>query len=242
MKQVGRSGLLGKKLGMSRVFTDAGEHIPVTLIDVQGCAVVDRRTPEKDGYYAVAVGYGKAKLKNVSKPLRGHYAKAAVEPKSKIVEFRVSKEASEIEIGSELLASHFVAGQFVDVIGTSMGKGFAGAMKRHNFRGLEASHGVSVSHRSHGSTGGRQDPGKVFKNKKMAGHMGAVRVNVPNLEVVMADVEKGLIAVKGAVPGTRGSYVMVTDAIRRVTPSDVPFPASVKKATKQQDAVEAPKE
>lgn len=224
-----RTGLVGKKLGMSRIFTDAGEHIPVTVIDVNGCAVVGKREAAKDGYVALKIGYGKQKVKNLSKPQRGEYAKAKVEPKAKIVEFRVSEEAAKIDVGAELLANHFVNGQYVDVAGTTMGKGFAGAMKRHNFSGLEASHGVSVSHRSHGSTGGRQDPGKVFKNKKMAGHMGVVRVTTPNLEVVSSDVEKGLLFVKGAVPGVDGGYVMITDAMKKVAPAGVPFPGAVKK-------------
>jgi len=242
-----RTGLVGKKIGMSRIFTDAGEHIPVTLIDVNGCAVIGKRTSEKDGYVALKIGYGKAKLKNVPKPQKGEYAKASVEPKSKVMEFRVSEDAANVAVGSILQADHFMVGQFVDVIGNSIGKGFAGAMKRHNFAGLEASHGVSISHRSHGSTGGRQDPGKVFKNKKMAGHMGTVRVKMPNLEIVEVNSEKGLIAVRGAIPGTRGSYVAITDSVKRIVPTGVPFPASVKNAAasnepKTAEAEEAPKE
>lgn len=223
-----RSGVIAQKVGMTRIFTDAGEHIPVTVLKLDNCQVVAVRTAEKDGYTAVQVGVGKAKVKNVTKPMRGHFAKAKVEPKRKLAEFRVSPDAL-LEVGSEITAAHYVPGQFVDVSGITIGKGFAGAMKRWNFRGLEASHGVSISHRSHGSTGGRQDPGRTFKNKKMAGHYGAERVTVQNLKVVATDVERGLIMVKGAVPGASGGYVLVTDAVKRKLPENAPMPAAIRK-------------
>lgn len=234
-----RTGLIARKLGMSRVFSDSGEHLPVTVLKVDGCQVVAVRTEDKDGYNAVQLGAGQAKVKRVNKPLRGHYSKAKVEPKKKLVEFRVSSDAL-LEVGQELSAKHFVAGQFIDVVGTSIGKGFAGAMKRHNFAGLRASHGVSVSHRSHGSTGNRQDPGKVFKGKKMAGHMGDVRVTTQNLEVVSCDEDEGLILVKGSVPGSKDGWVLITDAVKRKQPVELPFPAVLKggavDAAKPEDA------
>ena len=222
-----RSGLVAQKLGMTRVFTDGGEHVPVTVLKVDSCQVVDVRTADKNGYFAVQVGSGTAKAKNVSKPMRGHYAKAKVEPKRRLVEFRVSEDAM-LNIGDEITVDHFVPGQVVDVAGTSIGKGFAGAMKRHNFGGLEASHGVSISHRSHGSTGNSQDPGKVFKGKKMAGHMGAERVTVQNLSIVRTDVEQGLILVSGAVPGHKGGWVEIFDAVKTERPEDAPFPAGLR--------------
>ena len=222
-----RSGLVAKKLGMTRVFTDGGEHVPVTVLQVDTCQVVDIRTADKNGYFAVQVGAGTAKHKNVSKPMRGHYAKAKVEPKRRLVEFRVSEDAM-LNVGDEITVEHFVAGQKIDVAGTSIGKGFAGAMKRHNFAGLEASHGVSISHRSHGSTGNSQDPGKVFKGKKMAGHMGAERVTVQNLSVVRTDLEQGLILVSGAVPGSKGGWVEVSDAVKIAAPESLPFPAALR--------------
>jgi len=209
-----RTGLIAKKMGMTRLFTEDGNHLPVTVLKVDDCRVISVRTAEKDGYTALQLGTGKAKVKNVSQAQRGHYAKAKIEPMAKLVEFRVSPEAL-LEVGSEVKATHFAAGQLVDVTGTTIGKGFAGVMKRHNFGGLRASHGVSVSHRSHGSTGQRQDPGKVFKNKKMAGHMGDVRATTQNLRVVSADEARGLIMVEGAVPGSPGGYVLIRDAIRR---------------------------
>ena len=201
-----RSGVIAQKVGMTRVYTEAGEHVPVTVLRVDNCQVVAQRTEEKDGYTAVQLGVGTRKAKNTPKALRGHFAKAEVEPKRKVAEFRVSPE-NLIEVGAEITADHFFAGQYVDVAGTSIGKGFAGVMKRHNFSGLRATHGVSVSHRSHGSTGQRQDPGKVFKGKKMAGHMGDVRVTTQNLQVVRTDAEQGLILVRGAVPGAKGGWV-----------------------------------
>src|SRR5579871_3885403 len=213
-----RCGLVAQKVGMTRVFTDAGEHVPVTVLKVDQLQVVAVRSEEKDKYTAVQLGYGKAKVKNVTQPMRGHFAKAKVEPKKKLVEFRVAKDAV-LEVGAELVPSHFVPGQFVDVVGTSIGRGFTGSMVRWNFHGLEASHGVSVSHRSHGSTGNRQDPGKTFKNKKMAGHLGVERVTTLNLEVAAVDPEKGLIMLKGAVPGAKGGWVLVRDAVKRTRPA-----------------------
>ena len=230
-----RSGLIAQKVGMTRVFTDEGEHVPVTVLKVDNCQVVAVRTAETDGYTALQLGVGTAKVKNVTKPMRGHFAKAKVEPKRKLVEFRVTDDAL-VEIGAELSAAHFIAGQFVDVTGTTIGKGFAGAMKRWNFGGLRATHGVSVSHRSHGSTGNRQDPGKTFKNKKMAGHLGVERVTTLNLKVVSVDGDRGLILVKGAVPGADGGYVLVRDAIKRPLPAGVPFPAAVRAAASAEGA------
>ncbi|MEQ9042699.1 MAG: 50S ribosomal protein L3 [Alphaproteobacteria bacterium] len=224
-----RTGLLAQKLGMTRLLTDEGEHIPVTVLKVDGCEVVSTKTEEKDGYSAVQLGIGKAKPKNVPKPLKGHYAKAKLDPKHKLAEFRVSPDAL-LEVGSEITVGHFVTGQYVDVIGTTIGKGFAGVMKRHNFRGLEASHGVSISHRSHGSTGHHQDPGRVFKGKKMAGHMGDARVTTQNLVVVSADMDRGLLFIQGAVPGSKGSYVLVRDAVKKALPKEAPFPAGIRGA------------
>jgi large subunit ribosomal protein L3 len=225
---------------MMRVFAEDGGDIPVTVLKMDNCQVVGVKTGEKDGYTALQLGVGKAKVKNVSKGVRGHYAKAKIEPKAKLVEFRVSDDAV-LDVGAEIVASHFVAGQKVDVVGTSKGKGFAGVMKRHNFRGLEASHGVSVSHRSHGSTGQRQDPGKVFKGKKMAGHLGQDRVTTQNIQIVSTDVERGLIFVRGAVPGANGSYVLVSDAVKKAAPKDLPFPAALRSAaTAAEPAAEAP--
>ncbi|AWK86594.1 50S ribosomal protein L3 [Azospirillum thermophilum] len=232
-----RSGLIAQKVGMTRVFTDDGQHVPVTVLKVDGCQVVAVRTEENDGYTAVQLGAGTVKVKNVTKPMRGHFAKARVEPKRKMAEFRVSADAL-IEVGAELSAAHFVPGQFVDVTGTSIGKGYAGPMKRWNFGGLRATHGVSVSHRSHGSTGNRQDPGKVFKNKKMAGHLGDEKVTVLNLQVVSVDEDRGLILLKGAVPGAEGSWLRIRDAVKKKAPEGLPFPAAIKSAP----AAEAPAE
>jgi len=222
----GRTGLIAKKLGMTRLFNDDGSTVPVTVLHLDQVRVVATRTEEKDGYAAVQLGIGLAKPKNVSKPNKGHFAKAGVEAPKKVVEFRVAADAM-LEPGAKLSANHFVKGQIVDVTGTSKGKGFAGAMKRWNFSGLEATHGVSISHRSHGSTGNRQDPGKTFKNKKMAGHLGVERVTTQNLEVAGFDLEKGLLMVKGAVPGAKGGYVLVRDAVKRARHADAPFPAAV---------------
>ncbi|CUW39161.1 50S ribosomal subunit protein L3 [Magnetospirillum sp. XM-1] len=224
-----RSGLIAQKVGMTRIFTEDGTHVPVTVLKVDTCQVVSTRSVEKDGYVAVQLGAGTAKVKNVSKPARANFAKAKVEPKKKLVEFRVTAE-NLLEVGTELSAAHFIPGQYVDVTANTIGKGFAGGMKRWNFRGLEATHGVSVSHRSHGSTGQRQDPGKVFKGKKMAGHMGDEQVTTQNLTVVSTDADRGLILVKGSVPGHEGSWVLVRDAVKRKLPDGVPFPAGVKAA------------
>jgi large subunit ribosomal protein L3 len=218
-----RSGVIAQKVGMTRVFTDAGEHVPVTVLKLDGCQVVAHRTEETNGYTSMQLGIGRAKVKNVSKAERGRFAVAQVEPKMKLAEFRVPADKL-LPVGAEITADHFVVGQFVDVTGTTMGKGFAGPMKRWNFGGLRATHGVSVSHRSHGSTGGRQDPGKTFKNKKMAGHMGTDRVTTLNLRVVQTDVERGLILVEGAVPGVAGNWIFVRDAIKKALPKDAPMP------------------
>jgi large subunit ribosomal protein L3 len=218
-----RSGVIAQKVGMMRVFTDAGEHVPATVLRLANCQVVAHRTKERDGYVALQLGSGSRKVANVSKAERGHFAAAKVEPKRKLVEFRVD-EKELIPVGAEITADHFVVGQFVDVTGTSIGKGFAGPMKRWNFGGLRASHGVSISHRSHGSTGGRQDPGKTFKNKKMAGHMGVERVTTLNLKVVMTDVERGLVFVEGAVPGAKGGWITLRDAVKKALPKELPTP------------------
>lgn len=229
-----RSGVIAKKLGMTRVYTDAGEHIPVTVLQMENCQVLAQRTIEKNGYVAVQLGVGLSRVKNTTKALRGHFAKASVEPKAKIAEFRVSPD-NLLDVGAEITADHFVAGQYVDITGTSIGKGFAGVMKRHNFGGHRASHGNSITHRAHGSTGQRQDPGKVFKGKKMAGHMGSVRVTTQNLEVVSTDSERGLILVRGAVPGSKGSWIFVRDAIKSNLPKDAPRPAALRQVTSPVD-------
>ena len=236
-----RSGILAKKVGMTRLFMEDGRQIPVTVLQLDNLQVVAQRTADKDGYTAVQLGAGTAKAKRVSKAMRGHFAAASVEPKRKIAEFRVSPD-NLIAVGEELSAEHFVEGQKVDVSGTSIGKGFAGAMKRHNFGGLRASHGVSISHRSHGSTGQCQDPGRVFKGKKMAGHMGAARVTTQNLEVVRTDAGRGLVYIKGAVPGSKGGWVTVKDAVKKKLPDGVPFPAALKGAAKAETPAEAPAE
>jgi len=222
-----RTGLIAQKLGMSRIFAESGAHVPVTVLKVENCQVVEVRTEEKHGYNAVQLGVGTAKVKNVSKAERGRFAKAKVEPKKKLVEFRVAKDAL-LDVGAELSVTHFLAGQFVDVTANSIGKGFAGAMKRWNFGGLRASHGVSVSHRSHGSTGNRQDPGRTFPGKKMAGHLGDERVTTQNLKIVATDEAQGLIMVQGSVPGHEGSFVLVRDAVKRSRPKDAPYPAALK--------------
>lgn len=224
-----RSGVIAKKLGMTRLFMEDGRQIPVTVLQMDGCQVVAQRTADRDGYTAVQLGVGNVKAKNVTQPMRGHFAVAKVEPKRKLAEFRVSED-NMIGVGEEITADHYFAGQYVDVAGTSIGKGFQGAMKRHNFSGLRASHGVSVSHRSHGSTGQCQDPGKVFKGKKMAGHMGSARVTTQNLEVVKTDSTRGLIMVKGAVPGSKGGWVTIKDAVKKPLPENVILPAALKSA------------
>ncbi|WP_435166226.1 50S ribosomal protein L3 [Falsirhodobacter sp. 1013] len=224
-----RSGIIAKKLGMTRLFLEDGRQVPVTVLQLDTLQVVAQRTADRDGYSAVQLGAGTAKAKRTSAGMRGHFAKANVEPKRKIAEFRVSPE-NLIEVGEEIIADHYFAGQYVDVAGVSIGKGFAGAMKRHNFGGLRASHGVSVSHRSHGSTGQCQDPGKVFKGKKMAGHLGAVRVTTQNLQVVKTDSDRGIIMIKGAVPGSKGGWVTVKDAVKKPVPDNVILPAALRSA------------
>ncbi|HZF35481.1 MAG TPA: 50S ribosomal protein L3 [Candidatus Angelobacter sp.] len=236
-----RTGLIAQKLGMTRTFSEEGAHVPVTVLKVEKCEVVAVRTAERDGYTAVQLGVGKAKPRNTTKAQRGHFAKAKVEPKRKLAEFRVTADAL-LEVGAELAANHFLPGQFVDVTGTTIGKGFAGSMKRWNFHGLRATHGVSVSHRSHGSTGNRQDPGRTFPNKKMAGHLGVERVTTLNLKVVATDADQGLIMIRGAVPGHEGSYVLVRDAVKRKAPKEVPFPAALRAAAASEAAVAEKKE
>jgi len=233
-----RTGLIVRKLGMTRLFDEAGSHTPVTVLSLDGCQVTGQRTKERDGYVALQLGAGAKKAKNTSKAERGHFAKALVEPKSHVVEFRVSED-NLIDVGAEFTADHFVPGQKVDVSGLTVGKGFAGAMKRWNFKGLRATHGVSVSHRSHGSTGQRQDPGKVFKNKKMAGHMGQDNVTTLNLTVFRVDVERGLILLKGAVPGTEGTFVKIRDAIKHAAPEGAPTPGAIKQAAKAEAPADA---
>ncbi|ABG31039.1 50S ribosomal protein L3 [Roseobacter denitrificans] len=227
-----RSGVIAKKVGMTRLFMEDGKQIPVTVLQLDKLQVVAQRTSEKDGYSAVQLGAGTAKAKRTSQAMRGHFAAAKVEPKRKVAEFRVDPE-NLIGVGEEITANHYFEGQFVDVAGTSIGKGFAGAMKRHNFGGLRASHGVSISHRSHGSTGQCQDPGKVFKGKKMAGHMGAARVTTQNLQVVRTDANRGLIMVKGAVPGSKGGWVTVKDAVKKPFPENAILPAALKSAAEE---------
>lgn len=234
-----RSGVIAKKLGMTRLFLEDGKQVPVTVLLLDNLQVVAQRTADKDGYTAVQLGAGAAKAKRTPAPMRGHFAKANVEPKRKIAEFRVSPD-NLIDVGAEITADHYLAGQYVDIAGTSIGKGYAGAMKRHNFGGLRASHGVSVSHRSHGSTGQCQDPGKVFRGKKMAGHLGAVRVTTQNLEVVRTDADRGLIMVKGAVPGSKGGWVTIKDAVKKAAPADLPMPAAIRSSAAA--AVEVPAE
>ena len=234
-----RTGLLAQKVGMTRIFTAEGNHVPVTVLKVDHCQVVAVRTEEKNGYSAVQLGVGTVKVKNVSKAERERFAQAKIEPKRKLVEFRVTGDAL-IDVGAEITADHFVTGQFVDVTGTTIGKGFAGAMKRWNFGGLRATHGVSVSHRSHGSTGQRQDPGKVFKNKKMAGHLGVERVTTQNLKVVSTDAERGLILLRGAVPGHDGGYVLIKDSVKRKAPDNLPFPAALRAKASEPVADAAP--
>jgi large subunit ribosomal protein L3 len=230
-----RTGVIARKLGMTRLFTEDGTHVPVTVLVLDEVQVVAHRTAEKDGYTAVQLGIGRAKPKNVGKAERGHFAKAKVEPKARVVEFRTAADALP-DVGSVISPEHFVKGQKVDVTGTTKGKGFAGAMKRWNFRGLEATHGVSVSHRSHGSTGNRQDPGKTFKNKKMAGHLGVEQITTQNLEVAGIDAERNLLMLKGAVPGAKGAYVLVRDAVKHARPAEAPFPAAVKAPAEQAGA------
>ena len=233
-----RTGVIAKKMGMTRLFQDDGRHVPVTVLQLDGLQVVARKEADRDGYVAVQLGAGSAKVKNLSKPERGHFAKAEVEPKAQLIEFRVAEDAL-LEVGAEISADHFVAGQLVDVQGHTQGKGFAGAMKRWNFGGLRATHGVSVSHRSHGSTGQRQDPGKVFKNKKMAGHMGDRQRTQQNLEIVSTDAARGLIFVKGSVPGHKGTWLVVKDAVKVARHKDAPYPAALRDKSHNEDVVVA---
>src|SRR5262245_61963385 len=234
-----RSGVIAQKVGMTRVFTEAGAHVSVTVVRLANCQVVAHRTKDKNGYVALQLGSGTRKVKNVSKAERGRFAKVNIEPKRKLAEFRVTED-SLIPIGAEITADHFVVGQFIDVTGITIGKGFAGPMKRWNFAGLRASHGVSISHRSHGSTGGRQDPGKTFKEKKMAGHMGVERVTTLNLKVARVDVDRGLIMIEGAVPGAKGGWITVRDAIKKALPKDAPKPGKFR-APAAEAAAPAPK-
>ncbi|MFA6267699.1 MAG: 50S ribosomal protein L3 [Pseudolabrys sp.] len=235
-----RTGVVAQKLGMTRLFTEAGEHVPVTVLQLAQCQVVAHRSKDKDGYVALQLGAGPRRAGNMSKADRGYFAKANVEPKRKLAEFRVSDDAL-IPVGAEITADHFVEGQFVDVCGISIGKGFAGGMKRWNFGGLRASHGVSISHRSIGSTGGRQDPGKTFKNKKMPGHMGSDRITTLNLKIAKVDVERGLIMVHGAVPGSKGGWITVRDAIKKPMHKDAAKPGKFRAANSAEaPAAEAP--
>jgi len=229
-----RTGVIAKKVGMTRLFQQDGRHVPVTVLALEGNQVVARREIDRDGYVAVQLGAGVAKAKNVAKPQRGHFAKAEVEPKARIAEFRVTEDAL-LDVGAEIAADHFIAGQLVDVTGHTQGKGFAGAMKRWGFGGMRATHGVSISHRAHGSTGNRQDPGRVFKNKKMAGHMGDRQRTQQNLEIVRTDVERGLLFVKGSVPGSKGTWLLVSDAVKVPRPAEVPYPASLRQAANSND-------
>jgi large subunit ribosomal protein L3 len=231
-----RTGVIAKKVGMTRLFQEDGRHVPVTVLSLEECQVVSHRTEDRDGYVAVQLGAGEAKQKNVAKPQREHFAKAEVPLKARVAEFRLDDEAALLPVGAHISADHFVAGQLVDVSGHTQGKGFAGAMKRWGFAGLRATHGVSLSHRSHGSTGNRQDPGRVFKNKKMAGHMGARNRTQQNLEVVRTDVERGLIFVKGSVPGHKGGWLLVKDAVKVARPDTAPYPAGLRQAQNNNDA------
>ena len=230
-----RSGVIAKKMGMTRLFQDDGRHVPVTVLALENLQVVSRKEADNDGYVAVQLGAGTAKAKNLSKPQRGHFGKAEVEPKARLAEFRVAEDAL-LDVGAEISADHFAIGQLVDIQGVTQGKGFAGGMKRWGFGGLRATHGVSVSHRSLGSTGQRQDPGRVFKNKKMAGHMGAKNRTQQNLEIVRTDVERGLIFVKGSVPGHKGGWLLVKDAVKVARPADAPYPAGIRQAASTTDA------
>ena len=222
-----RTGVIARKMGMTRLFQDDGRHVPVTVLALEGCQVIGQRNADTDGYVALQLGAGTAKAKNVAKPQRGAFGKAEVEPKAKVVEFRVSEDAL-VDVGTEISAEHFIAGQMVDVSGTTQGKGFAGAMRRWGFGGMRATHGVSISHRAHGSTGNRQDPGRVFKNKKMAGHMGARNRTQQNLEIVRTDAERGLLFVKGSVPGSKGAWLLVRDAVKIAANADAPYPVAAK--------------
>jgi large subunit ribosomal protein L3 len=236
-----RSGVIAQKLGMTRIFTDAGEHVPVTVLRLANCQVIGHRTKDKNGYVALQLGAGARKAKTLTRAERNNFAVAKVEPKRKVVEFRVD-EGALIPVGAEITADHFIVGQFVDVVGTSIGKGYAGGMKRWNFGGLRATHGVSISHRSIGSTGGRQDPGRTFKNKKMPGHMGVDRVTTLNLKVVQTDPERGLILIEGAVPGAKGGWIMVRDAVKKALPKDAPQPGKFRVAPEAGETGAAPEQ
>lgn len=233
-----RTGVIAKKMGMTRLFREDGVHVPVTVLALCDNQVVAQKTEARDGYVSLQVGAGSRRAGRVSKPERGHFAKAQVAPKARLVEFRVAEDAL-VEIGAEITADHFVAGQLVDITGVTQGKGFAGAMKRWGFGGLRATHGVSLSHRSHGSTGQRQDPGRVFKNKKMAGHMGSRQRTQQNLEVVELDVARGLIFIKGSVPGAKGGWLVVTDAVKVARPAAAPYPAALRNGADAGAAVDA---
>ena len=226
-----RCGVVVRKLGMSRIFDDSGNHVPVTILRLEDVEVLSAKSIEKDGYCAMQIGFGNKKPKNITKPLRGFFAKAKSEPKEKVVEFRVSEDAV-LKIGDKIGVNHFVAGQKVDLVGVSQGKGFAGSMKRHNFGGMQATHGVSISHRSHGSTGNSQDPGRTWKGKKMAGQYGNVRTTIQNLTVVELIEEDNLILVKGAVPGSKNGILKMFDSIKHKVPESVPFPGGLKAVSK----------
>lgn len=234
-----RTGVIARKMGMTRLFQEDGRHVPVTVLALEGCQVVGQRTADTDGYVALQLGAGTAKAKNVAKPQRGAFGKAEVELKAKVVEFRVAEDAL-VDVGTEIAADHFIPGQMVDVQGTTQGKGFAGAMKRWGFGGMRATHGVSISHRAHGSTGNRQDPGRVFKNKKMAGHMGARTRTQQNLEIVRTDVERGLLFVRGSVPGSKGAWLLVRDAVKIARHADAPYPVAARSAKVEAPVAEAP--
>ena len=235
-----RTGVIAKKMGMMRLFQEDGRHVPVTVLALEGCQVVGARNEERDGYFAVRLGAGTRKAKNVNKPQRGEFAKAQVEPKARVAEFRVDDENGLLPVGATLTADHFIAGQFVDITGHTQGKGFAGAMKRWGFGGMRASHGVSVSHRAHGSTGQRQDPGKVFKNKKMAGHMGDRQRTQQNLQVVRTDAGRGLIFVRGSVPGAKNGWMLIRDAVKLPLPEGVPFPGAMRRNADETASEDAP--
>src|SRR6478735_12207067 len=230
-----RTGVIAKKVGMTRLFQEDGRHVPVTVLALEDCQVVSHRTADRDGYVAVQVGSGEAKQKNVAKPQREHFAKAQVPLKQKVAEFRLDSEEALLPVGSTISAEHFVAGQMVDVSGHTQGKGFQGGMKRWGFGGMRATHGVSISHRALGSTGQRQDPGKVFKNKKMAGHMGDKQRTQQNLEIVRTDADRGLIFVKGSVPGSKGGWLFVKDSVKIDRPADAPYPAGLKQVANNND-------
>jgi large subunit ribosomal protein L3 len=236
-----RSGVVAQKIGMTRVFTEAGEHVPVTVLRLAQCQVVAHRTKEKNGYVALQLGSGARRANNMNKADRGYFGKQNVEPRRKLAEFRVTEDAL-IPVGAEITADHFIPGQFVDVCGITIGKGFAGGMKRWNFAGLRASHGVSISHRSIGGTGGRQDPGKTFKNKKMPGHLGVERVTTLNLKVVQTDAERGLILVEGAVPGSKSGWVTVRDAVKKKLPKEAPKPGKFRVSEAKTESMPAPEQ